>query len=187
MKTNHLYTILILLFFLTASLACTTPVKEPREKNDKFPLSLSSPAFEDGGEIPIKYSCLGENTSPMLSWSEGPVETSYYVLIMDTTDDLGGIFTHWVLYNIPKDVMVLHEGISKNGILETGAIQGRNNLGKLGYFGPCPTEGETHLYYFTLYAVVEYLPLPSASREQVLNAIQGHILAQGQLKGTFRQ
>ncbi len=182
----------IMLVISTVPFACKAPAeKKPTGEADedvsKPSISISSPAFEDGATIPGNYSCLGENTSPQLTWSEGPAGTVSFVLIVDDADAPGRPFTHWVLYEIRPDITELHKGISTNGMLETGAIQGRNSLGKLGYYGPCPPEGESHHYRFTIYAIDKFLGLPSASREQVLEAIQGHILASGQLTGTFKK
>jgi hypothetical protein len=171
----------ILILLSTCLVACS-----PEEPAEIPALEFSSPAFENGAEIPVVYSCIGLNYSPELVWSNGPEGTREYILIMDDMDTSDGI-AHWILYNIPPEMTELHEGISTNGILEMGIIQGRNYLRKLGYYGPCPPPTETHRYRFTIYATDTFLTLASASKEQVLDAIEEHILAKGELIGTFRK
>jgi Raf kinase inhibitor-like YbhB/YbcL family protein len=172
-------TILIILIICLSACSPEVPAEIPA-------LEISSPVFENGAEIPVVYSCLGMNYSPELVWSRGPEGTREYILILDDMDTPDGI-AHWILYNIPPEMTELHEGISTNGILEMGIIQGRNYLRKLGYYGPCPPVMETHRYRFTIYATDTFLTLPSASKQQVLDAIEGHILAKGELIGTFRK
>ena len=98
------------------------------------------------------------------------------------------MFTHWGLFNLPADIRQLLEGIPAQNQLENGAFQGKNDFGKTGYRGPCPPPGSTHQYRFTLYALDVPLDLkPGVSKKQLLNAIKGHILAQGQLMGTYQR
>jgi Raf kinase inhibitor-like YbhB/YbcL family protein len=182
MKRYILLLITIAVVMITSSVSCTD--KAPVEVEVPA-LDISSPAFENGAEIPAVYSCAGLNYSPELTWSKGPEGIREYILIvvdLDTPDERA----HWILYNIPPETTELHEGISTNGILEKGIIQGRNYLRKLGYYGPCPPPTETHRYRFTIYATDTFLTLASASKEQVLDAIKGHILARGELTGSFR-
>jgi Raf kinase inhibitor-like YbhB/YbcL family protein len=150
-------------------------------------ITVTSDNFKDGEKIPVKYSCDGVNVSPQLAWTPGPGGTQFYVMLMDDMDAPKKPFSHWILYNIPASVNSLHEGISTNGILDTGAIQGRNDMTKLGYYGPCPGDGNIHHYIFTVYAVDEYFQMPAAWRDQVVKAMQGHVLAQGQLTGTYQR
>ena len=179
--------VMLIVSFACKAPAAEPPAREPEKENYKPSLTVSSTAFEDGGEIPVEYSCWGINYSPQLSWSQGPAGTQSFALVMDDPDALKGVFTHWVLYNIPQDITELHKGISTNGILDTGAIQGRNDLAKLGYYGPCPPEGKAHRYRFTVYALETTLDLPAASKQQLLKAIEGHVLAEGRLTGTYKQ
>lgn len=164
------------------------PEPEPLEGEGDIVLLLSSAAFEAGGEIPAKYTCKGENTSPPLSWSQAPAGASSFALIMDDPDAPRGVFTHWVLFNLPPDTRELAEGVPREGELASGALQGNNGTGRTGYLGPCPPSGPAHHYRFTLYALDKTLDLAAgASKEQVLNAMQGHILAQGELVGTYQR
>ncbi len=177
----------IIMVLLAASLSCNTPAQQTDVDENKQSLSISSPAFEDGGLIPDKYTCWGDNTSPLLIWSKGPKGTKYYVLIVENLDAPEGITGNWILYNIPGDLTELHEGISTNGILETGAIQGRNYLRKLGYYGPCQEHSGTQRYRFTIYAVDKVVYLSAANRQEVLDDIKGHVLASGQLVGKYKE
>lgn len=151
-------------------------------------LFLSSPAFREGGSIPAKYTCDGEDISPPLVWGEPPAGTQSFVLIVDDPDAPGGVFTHWVLFNISSGSRQLAEAISTQAQLPSEALQGKNDFGNIGYGGPCPPPGRAHRYQFTLYALERPLDLGmGASKKQVLDAMRGHILAQGQLIGTYQR
>ncbi|HEY92894.1 MAG TPA: YbhB/YbcL family Raf kinase inhibitor-like protein [Dehalococcoidia bacterium] len=149
-------------------------------------LSLSSIAFQDGEGIPVKHTCEGQDVSPPLMWSELPQGTQSLALIVDDPDAPGGVFNHWVLFNIPSDNRRLPEAVPTQAQLPSGALQGRNGFGRVGYGGPCPPPGRPHRYCFTLYALDRVLDLKAGvSKKQVLDAMQGHILAQGKLTGTY--
>ena len=151
-------------------------------------LSVSSSAFEDGQEIPAKYTCQGQDISPSLSWEGVPGGAQSLALIMDDPDAPGGTFTHWVLFNIPADSRHLPEAMPVTARLSDGILQGRSDFGRTGYGGPCPPPGPVHHYRFVIYALDKQLGLKTGStRQQVLDAIAGHILAQGQLVGTYRR
>jgi Raf kinase inhibitor-like YbhB/YbcL family protein len=143
-------------------------------------LTLTSDAFANGQSIPAKYSCTGKNISPALAWSEPPAGTQSFALIVDDPDAPMGTWVHWVLFNIPADARSLQEN------MDTSAMSiGKNSSGNMRYDGPCPPSG-THRYFFKLYTLDSTLSLsPGATKEQVLNATKGHILAQGELMGTF--
>jgi Raf kinase inhibitor-like YbhB/YbcL family protein len=143
-------------------------------------LTLTSDAFANGQSIPAKYSCVGKNISPALAWNEPPAGTQSFALIMDDPDAPMGTWVHWVLFNMPVNTRSLQEN------MDTSAMSiGKNSSGNMRYDGPCPPSG-THRYFFKLYALDSTLSLsPGATKEQVFNAIKGHILAQGELMGTF--
>ena len=143
-------------------------------------LTLTSDAFANGQSIPAKYSCVGKNISPALAWNEPPAGTQSFALIVDDPDAPAGTWIHWVLFNIPVSTLSLQES------MDTSAMSaGRNSSGNMSYDGPCPPSG-THRYFFKLYALDSTLSLsPGATKEQLLAAMKGHILAQGELMGTF--
>src|SRR3989339_549945 len=143
-------------------------------------IMVKSTAFKNGGIIPKKYTCSGENISPPLSWSSVPDGTMSLALICDDPDAPGGTFVHWVIFNIPPDVQELEGGIETGTEeLEDGTIQGTNDFGEIGYGGPCPPSG-THRYYFKLYALDTQLDLDSESgKPELISAMKGHILAKG--------
>jgi Raf kinase inhibitor-like YbhB/YbcL family protein len=146
---------------------------------------IRSPAFKNGERIPPTYTCDGENISPPLSWSGTPRETKTYALIMDDPDAPAGVFTHWVIFDIPAGSSNLQEKIPAGGTLSNGAVQGRNSSGRIGYTGPCPPSG-THRYVFHLYALDTQLSLqPGATKQDLLNAMEGHILAGAELTVLF--
>lgn len=157
-------------------------------KEGEMELSVSSSVFQEGESIPANYSCQGQDISPPLMWSEPPDGTHSFVLIVDDLDAPVGVFTHWVLFNLPADSRELPEAIPVQSQLPKGALQGKNDFGKIGYGGPCPPPGRPHRYQFALYALEQPLDLkPGTSKQQVLEAMQGHILAQGQLTGRYQR
>jgi len=149
-------------------------------------MKISSSAFEEGGTIPQKYTCTGEDVSPPLSWSDAPKGAKSLVLICDDPDAPVGTWVHWVLYALPPTITKLEEGVPPEGEVLNGAKQGRNDFGNLGYGGPCPPPGKPHRYYFKLYAVDMKPELkPGATKAEVLKTIKGHILDESQLMGRF--
>jgi Raf kinase inhibitor-like YbhB/YbcL family protein len=148
-------------------------------------LGLTSPAFQQGSPIPVAYSCRGRDVSPALNWGESPAGTKSLALIMDDPDAPMGTWVHWVIYNIPASARGLPEAVPAGPQLKDGSLQGKNSGGQNGYNGPCPPSG-THRYFFKLYALDTALSLSSgANKDQLLKAMQGHILAQAELMGTF--
>ena len=146
-------------------------------------LQLTSDAFTNGQSIPAKYSCIGKNISPALAWTEPPAGTQSFAIIVDDPDAPGRTWVHWVLFNIPTDVRSLQEDFSTTGT--NAIIVGKNSSNAMSYQGPCPPSG-THRYFFKLYALDTNLSLQSgATKEQLLKAMDGHILAQTELMGTF--
>ena len=151
-------------------------------------LAVSSLAFQEGDKIPARYTCEGQDVSPVLTWDEPPAETQSFALIMDDPDAPVGVFTHWVLFNLPADSRGLSEAVPTQPHLPDGSLQGENDFGSIGYGGPCPPSGRPHRYQFTLYALDGTLDLKAgASKKQVIDAMQGHILAQGRLIGTYQR
>ena len=151
-------------------------------------MEITSTAFQAGETIPTRYSCDGQDISPALSWSGVPERTQSFALILDDPDAPGGTFTHWVIFNIPAETLELEEAIPTSPQLPNGALQGRNSFGAIGYGGPCPPRGTLHHYHFVIYALGETLDLTAgASKAQVLNAMQGHILAQAEIIGTYQR
>lgn len=151
-------------------------------------LELMSPAFTSGSTIPTKYTCGGENVSPPLSWAGAPPETKSLALIFDDPDAPRGTFSHWVLYGIPPDTRELSEDYATSAKAQRRAVAGRNDLGRDGYGGPCPPRGETHRYYFRLYALDAPLDLSAgATRAQVLDRMRAHVLAQAELMGRYKR
>lgn len=151
-------------------------------------LELKSDAFVSGQSIPAKYSCIGKNISPALTWNDPPAGTQSFALIMEDPDAPAGTWVHWVLSNIPVERRGLEEDIAvtgKNVANTNGIFVGTNSAGKIGYDGPCPPSG-THRYYFRLYALdIQIGLLPGATKEDVLREMDGHVLAQTELMGTF--
>jgi Raf kinase inhibitor-like YbhB/YbcL family protein len=151
-------------------------------------LTVTSSGFASGASIPNKYTCKGEDISPALQWSGAPSNTAAFAVMMDDPDAPSGTWVHWVMWDIAAATHALPEGVAKREQLQDGARQGRNSFGKPGYNGPCPPPGQTHRYYFRVYALDRKLDLQAgANRAQLDSAMQGHIVAQGEYMGTFHR
>jgi Raf kinase inhibitor-like YbhB/YbcL family protein len=184
---RDLRTAVCTLIMLIALCACQGQQPEPEPLlGPGVAMDLQSSAFEAGGMIPTKYTCDGQDVSPALSWSEPPVDTESLVLFCDDPDAPAGTWDHWVLFNIPAASRSLPESIATEPVIDKAGVQGANSWGKIGYGGPCPPKGGEHRYYFRLYALDTNLDLePGATRKDVEEALQGHVLAQGQLMGRY--
>lgn len=151
-------------------------------------MKLTSSAFAAGAPLPSQYTCKGNDVSPALEWSGAPGHTASFAIIMDDPDAPSGTWVHWVMWNIPQRTHSLREGVPRNEKVDDGSRQGRNSFGKVGYNGPCPPPGQTHRYFFRIYALDQSLNLqPGASRSELDGAMRGHILAQGEYQGTFHR
>lgn len=150
--------------------------------------TLSSAAFKPGAEIPRQYTCEGANQSPALAWSGAPAGTKSFALIADDPDAPVGTWVHWVVYDVPGDATGLPQGVPADDTLRGGGTQGTNDFRRTGYGGPCPPPGKPHRYFFKLYALDRPTELkPRASKAEVLRVIEGHVLAQAELMGTYKR
>ena len=151
-------------------------------------LQLASSAFTEGSAIPSKYTCDGQDISPPLKWSSVPPGAKSLALICDDPDAPGGMWVHWVLYNIPVTVTELPEGVPITDSVLGNARQGVTDFRRVGYGGPCPPRGNPHRYFFKLYALDVELNLKSkATKKDVVEAMRNHVLAEGQLMGTYKR
>ncbi len=160
---------------------------QPVSEDETMTFELTSPAFAPGAAIPKKYTCKGDDISPPLSWGDPPARTKSLALIMDDPDAPAGTWVHWILFNIPADQRSLEENLLITAQKQdSGTISvGSNSWKRAAYGGPCPPSG-THRYFFKLYALDTTINLPAgATKQELLDAMQGHILAQTELMGTF--
>ena len=142
-------------------------------------MKITSSAFHEGANIPSKFTCDGSDTSPPLQIAGVPSGAKSLVLIVDDPDAPGGLFTHWLVWNIPPQTGSIAEGSAAQG------VQGANDFRKSGYRGPCPPPG-THRYSFKIFALDREMELRSgAKRSQVDAAMKGHVIAQGELVGRY--
>jgi Raf kinase inhibitor-like YbhB/YbcL family protein len=150
-------------------------------------IKIKSPAFVPGGKIPAKYTCDGMDISPPLTWTSGPEGTKTFALICDDPDAPMGTWVHWVLFNLPADITEFRENVPPEREFENGAKQGINDFRKIGYGGPCPPSG-VHRYFFKLYALDTEIYLEAgATKAKLLKAMEGHVLAEGQLMGRYER
>lgn len=145
-----------------------------------FAITISSPAFSQGGEIPAKYTCNGQSVSPELRISGAPSTAKSLALVVEDPDAPSGLFTHWLVWNISLQTTNFPE----NGV-PAGSLQGSNDFSKRGYGAPCPPSG-THHYIFRVFALDQPIELKAgARRAQFDAAVKGHIVAQAELTGRY--
>lgn len=179
-----LVTIPMLMFFLCKGSAQTNSESAGGKKME---IKITSSAFSEGGLIPAKYTCDGSDISPPLQWESVPDGTMSIALISDDPDAPVGTWVHWVIYDLPAETRELEENIPGDKILPNGARQGLSDFGRIGYGGPCPPSG-THRYFFKIYALDKKLELAAgAKKSELLDAMEGHILGQGQLIGKYKR
>ncbi|MEM3669604.1 MAG: YbhB/YbcL family Raf kinase inhibitor-like protein [Nitrososphaerota archaeon] len=176
----------LLVIGLVASSYWITSIPTSYESTTVTSFNLSSKEFSDGQVIPTKYTCDGLDVSPPLQWEGYPPDTKSFVLIMEDLDAPAGIFTHWLIYNIPGNIDRLEEGVVKIEKLPNGIMQGINDFKEVGYGGPCPPPGKPHRYIFRMYALDELLDLkPRLSKQELLNSIKNHIIGTAELSGIY--
>jgi Raf kinase inhibitor-like YbhB/YbcL family protein len=149
-------------------------------------MNISTPAFSEGQKIPQQFTGDGQNISPSLSWTGAPANTKTFALIVDDPDAPMGTWVHWVAYDIPASVHGLTEGEPTSAQIREGGTQGKSSFGTVGYGGPAPPPGKPHRYFFKLYALDSLLGLkPGASKEDLQQAMKGHVLAEAQTMGMY--
>lgn len=174
---------LILFGFIATSFA-----QQSATRGASMAFTLTSSAFAAGAGIPPQYTCKGADTSPALEWSGSPANAASFAMIMDDPDAPAGTWVHWVLWNIQAKDHALPQGEPKREQVNDGSLQGQNSFKKIGYNGPCPPSGQTHRYFFRLYALDVKLSLAAgATRDQLDAAMKGHVLAQSEYMGTFHK
>ena len=172
----------------TPSAGQTPSTRETPLGGDATAFSLVSEAFGNDETIPALYTCDGDNVSPPLAWDGAPAETNAFALVMDDPDAPGGTFTHWVLYGLGSTALSLPEGVETVPMPASGLAgsQGSNDAGGIGYTGPCPPPNGPHRYRFTLYALDGLVDVgPGATKDELLAAMAGHVLAEARLVGVY--
>ena len=173
------------------TLLTTPPTGASAQGASSMTLSLTSSAFAEGGEIPTRYTCEGQDVSPPLGWSQPPSGTKSLALIVDDPDAPDPkapkmTWVHWVLYNLPPTTGQLAEAVERTA-LPAGTREGLNDWKRPGYGGPCPPIGR-HRYFHKLFALDTILPdLGRPTKAELEKAMQGHVLAGAQLVGTYEK
>jgi len=163
----------------------TTRHKMPRRRERAVSLQVQSPSFHQGERIPVWHTILGGNESPELSWAELPADTVSLALLCEDPDAAGmDPFVHWLVANIQP--IQVGDGLPRGVGEIQGAVLGRNNFNRVGYDGPAPPPGKIHHYHFRVYALDCLLDVDDGfARLDLIRAMQGHVLANGELMGTF--
>ena len=157
------------------------------QKKGGIAVEIKSSSFNQGDMIPARYTCDGQNISPSLQWNGAPENTKSFALIADDPDAPAGTWVHWVMYDIPATVNSLPENVPKSEEVSGLGKNGKNTSRHFGYDGPCPPGG-THRYYFKLYALDAMLNLkPGTTKEELLKAMKGHVLAEAQVMGRYKR
>lgn len=173
------------------SLAAPTTARATKEIGTTADtLTLLSPAFEHQGEIPVKYTCEGEDASPPLAWSGEPAKTQSFVLVMEdpeASEQPRRAFTQWLVLDVPPASHALRESVKARRDLPEGAREGTNDAQRVGYSGPCPAAGRKHHYLFKLYALDTVLDLEAPTKAELEPAMHGHVLARAELLGTYER
>ena len=170
----------LLIAVMTTSIAARLAGKET--------MQLTSPAFAEGQSIPREHTCDGADVSPALHWRDVPSPTRSFALICDDPDAPAGTWVHWVIYGLPAEARELPAALPGAETLPDGARQGLNDFGRVGYGGPCPPPGKPHRYFFKLYALDTVLTLkPRATKAELLQAMEGHILAEAHAMGVYQR
>ncbi len=157
---------------------------EPPPGKTAATITVTTASFPAGGAIPAEFTCDGTDVSPALAWSGAPAAARSIAVVVDDPDAPGGTFTHWIAWNARADTTALAQGAA---ITTLGGVSGQNDFDKTGYSGPCPPKGQLHHYHFRVYALDTTVTLgPGARRGDLDHALNGHVLAQGELIGTFR-
>jgi len=150
--------------------------------------TIEAAEFGEGGGIPPKFTCEGDDLSPELRWSNGPSLAKSYALIVDDPDAPGGTWTHWIVWNIPAVAIALPEAVPKKKMLDDGTRQGVNDFKRIGYGGPCPPRGKPHRYFFRLYALGDMLDLKAgATRDELESAMHEQVLSHTALMATYQR
>jgi Raf kinase inhibitor-like YbhB/YbcL family protein len=168
-------------------------------KSGEDKMQLSSPVFQEGGPIPVKYTCDDIDVSPRLVISSVPEGAKSLTLVCDDPDAPMGTWIHWIIFNLPPDLSELPKSIPREISLAFGkdssvtALQGINDFKRIGYGGPCPPKGMAHRYYFRLYALDKMLEFnqdqitKGVTSDMLVNAMEGHILANSELMGKYKR
>ena len=174
------WVLLLLLLFILAGCAQKEDIlQEKVVEKEADNMKIISKNFKGGSPIPETFTCDSEDVSPSLVFSEVPEEAKSLALIVDDPDAPGGDFVHWIVFNIPPDTEEIATGE------KVSYLQGKNDFGKNQYIGPCPPSG-THRYFFRLYALDAVLDLKEgATKAELEKAMEGHVLAEAQLIGTY--
>ncbi len=185
---KFLYGLIFPLIFLNCGGKSEGNKKVKSTKAEYAEIEINSPAFKEGEIIPIKYTCDGENISPEIKFGEVPSGVKSLALICDDPDAPAKTWVHWVIFNIPPDLEKLPEGIEPEKTLENGANQGINDSRNIGYCGPCPPSGSAHHYHFKIYGLDEKIDAPPGiTKKELLNKMEGHIKAKGELIGLYKR
>jgi Raf kinase inhibitor-like YbhB/YbcL family protein len=180
--------IVVVALAMAACSRAADPGSASEPKGETMAIKLTSVAFEEGMPIPPKHTGQGDDVSPALQWTGVPAGAKSLALICDDPDAPAGTWVHWVIWNIPPEAAGLPEAVPQKVELPDGSKQGMNDFRQTGYGGPMPPAGKAHRYFFKVYALDIRPDLkPGTTKDKLLDAMKGHLLAEGQLMGTYQR
>ncbi len=164
--------------------ASCMPAGSPDSATEATTITVTSPAFANKGMLPVDFSCDGENMSPAFVISSPPERAQALVVVLeDSEPGRTGVFTHWIVYDVPATVRAFSPGVDASTV---GGLVGKNDFGRNQYNGPCPPSGDVHTYVLRVFAVDKLLGLPpGADRAGVAAAMRGHTVGAGELRAVF--
>ena len=187
--SNQTISRFIAVFLILSLIATSQIISQTKPNIKKMEIKLYSSAFKEGNFIPDKFSCEGTNISPQLHWRDASKNVRSFAIIVDDPDAPSGDFVHWVIYNIPGNLNELPEDVTPSRNIPDEVMLGTNGFGRISYGGPCPPPGKPHRYFFKIYAldtVLRHLEF-GATKQQLLSAMNGHIIAEGHLMGKYQR
>jgi Raf kinase inhibitor-like YbhB/YbcL family protein len=177
---------LVLVAMVAGCARSTSEGSRTPSESSVMSLTVTSAAFANGQEIPARHTCQGDDVSPPLTWSGTPPRAKAQALIVEDPDAPNGNWVHWVVFDLAPTLRALPEGVRRDPSALDGAKVGTNDFKEARYGGPCPPPGKAHRYFFRVFALDDTLGLAAgATRDEVMHAMEGHVLARGELMGTY--
>jgi len=185
-----IYRLSFFLFLVLMNYNLINLFSQTKKEHKIMEIKIHSSSFKSGEFIPAKYTCEGGNISPQLHWTKTTNGIKSFAIILSDPDAPGGDFVHWIIYNIPANLKELHEDVTPSRNIPDEVMVGTNSFGHVAYGGPCPPPGKPHRYIFKIYGldtILHHHLESGPTKNQLLKAMEGHILAEGELMGKYER